>query len=416
MPDLFEATKLTEAGVAKKTGFLDWNAQPSRFKHYPDFLFRYTKEALGDYGWLLELRRITDTHMIAKTPYHRLNTPSAGNLHPLELYVQIRGVKGIISGIYHIDAEKEELVLIYDIERDGLEPHLGMQERFRGVLLLMSQVPFRSFWKYGPRAWRYLWLDAGHQLATIETILQCYGQSMTILSGFDVEQLEHIMGFDNKERCCQVMAIGELSERKAQRMERPLMHVLPTDYSEPVPKLPRARPEEGLGNAGFFLPESVGRQGLHALLQRRRSAREFAPLPIREGLVEQFMNIFGKMKYCSAAFVVLRAEDHRSGIYREKEPLQKGFFDREVAALLVNQRFVASAGAVIVVHTKQPGPSAHLEAGMAAQGCYLLAEASGMGCSGIGAYYDDALRSFLTLDDEVVYAIAIGARDENRDT
>jgi nitroreductase len=239
---------------------------------------------------------------------------------------------------------------------------------------------------------------------------------MTILSGFDVEQLEHIMGFDNKERCCQVMAIGELSERKAQRMERPLMHVLPTDYSEPVPKLPRARPEEGLGNAGFFLPESVGRQGLHALLQRRRSAREFAPLPIREGLVEQFMNIFGKMKYCSAAFVVLRAEDHRSGIYREKEPLQKGFFDREVAALLVNQRFVASAGAVIVVHTKQPGPSAHLEAGMAAQGCYLLAEASGMGCSGIGAYYDDALRSFLTLDDEVVYAIAIGARDENRDT
>jgi len=259
-------------------------------------------------------------------------------------------------------------------------------------------VPFRSFWKYGPRAWRYLWLDAGHQLATIETILRHYGQSMTILSGFDVEQLDHIMGFDNKEQCCQVMAIGELSERKAQRIERPLMHVLPTDYSEPVPQLPRELPAAGTCSKGFFLPESVGSQALHDLLQRRRSAREFAPSPIKKGLVEQFMNIFGKM------------------IYREKGPLQKGFFDREIAALLVNQRFVASSGAVIVVHTKQPGPSAHLEAGMAAQGCYLLAEANGMGCSGIGAYYDDALRSFLTLDDEVVYAIAIGERDENRDT
>ena len=55
----------------------------------------------------------------------RLNVPSAGNLHPVELYVQIRGIKGIISGIYHIDALEERLVLLREIERDGLETYVG---------------------------------------------------------------------------------------------------------------------------------------------------------------------------------------------------------------------------------------------------------------------------------------------------
>ena len=141
MSELFHTTKLTPQYVAKKSGFLDWNTQPSRFKRYPHFCFRYDRKALGEHAWLLDLRRITNVQNIGGgRVYERLNVPSAGNLHPLELYVQIRKVSGMISGIYHIDVEQDALVLIREIERDGLELHVGLTSRFMGKVISLPPM------------------------------------------------------------------------------------------------------------------------------------------------------------------------------------------------------------------------------------------------------------------------------------
>lgn len=407
MHKLFEATKLTKRDVAKNSGFLDWNTQPSRFKRYPEFCFRYRAGELGAYAWLLELRKITDSRLIAKKPYDRLNTPSAGNLHPIELYVQIRNIKGILSGIYHIDVAHQELVLIREIEKEGWELSLGMHGRFRGILLLVSLVPFRSFWKYGLRSWRYLYLDAGHQIATIWALLKNQQHNTTIVSDFDTKTLNHDMGFEDKEFTCKVFALGEESDRQTEMMPHALMHVMPTDYSEAMPMLKQQLEDESIiTDTVLSVPECITISAVDTYLETRRSAREFAPSSLQKPLVEQLMNMFDS----SASLILLRAEGYESGIYREKHLCQKGFFAQKCVDLLVTQRFIHSAAVVIVLHVKHPDYQEHINAGVLAQWVYLFAQQNQLGCTGVGAYYDDALRLFLDTDDEIVYVIAVGAR------
>ena len=143
MHEAYDATALTPMRVARLSGYIDWVSQPSIFKHYPEFLFRYpfgSNPALR----IAELSRmVTFEGVVGSKPYLRLSTPSAGNLHPIELYVQVRGVKGVLSGIYHVDAGANAMVLIREIERDGLETALGMQKKFEGMLFVVSVVPFR---------------------------------------------------------------------------------------------------------------------------------------------------------------------------------------------------------------------------------------------------------------------------------
>ena len=53
----------------------------------------------------------------------------------------------------------------------------------------------------------------------------------------------------------------------------------------------------------------------------------------------------------------------------------------------------------------------HFEAGAIGQRLYLAAEAMGLGATGIGAFYDDQVNSYLQLDPkqgQVVYHFAIG--------
>ncbi|MEA1918525.1 MAG: SagB family peptide dehydrogenase [Campylobacterota bacterium] len=411
MHELFTQTKLTKKGVAKNSGFLDWNTQPTRFKRYPEFSFRYTKETLGEYAWLLSLREITDTHLIAKKPYHRLNTPSAGNLHPIEIYLQIRNIKGILSGIYHLDVAHQELVLIRDIEKDGIESYVGIENRFRGILIVTSLVPFRSFWKYGLRSWRYLYLDAGHQMATMYALLQSHKQSPTILSDFDSKALNDLMGFEDKEFTCKVIALGTSSEKPVETISSPLMHVLPTDYSEPMEILnAQLASESKISNTVIAMPECIRMDLIPSLMRSRRSAREFSSLSLQKAQIEQFMNIFNQSDSIQATVIMMRGEDYESGIYKENQLVRRGFFTSECSDLLVGQRFISFAALVVALHVKLPDNRAHIEAGIVSQWIYLFAQDNGIGCSGIGAYYDDALRSFLDIDDEIVYVIALGAQ------
>ncbi|MBU1643235.1 hypothetical protein KKE54_07725 [bacterium] len=41
MPELYQKTALTPMRAARLSGYIDWASQPSLFKHYPGFLFRY---------------------------------------------------------------------------------------------------------------------------------------------------------------------------------------------------------------------------------------------------------------------------------------------------------------------------------------------------------------------------------------
>lgn len=404
MHEVYEKTSLTQKRVASFGGYIDWITQPFVFKHYPEFLFSYSfgeKEQLE----MLELFRcITSSEVIGAKPYYKLNAPSAGNLHPIELYVQIRGVKGIISGIYHVDVSTNRFVLIQEIEEDGIETAVGIFHKFEGIICIVSCVPFRSEWKYGERAIRYCYLDAGHQIAAIEATATLNNQEMTIMSDFDVANLNNLMGFKGEEFTCAVVTIGEKTVKSVKQLSKSLIHVAPTNYSDSKGYVPSVIAEEDILKSRIY-PIATTKE---AILQRR-SARKFEDAPMTRDDFEHLMHIFSRSSYPLTCYcVVLRDDVKEAGVYVNGKMIESGVFTDKLIGLLIDQRFIKNAQMVTVITAKHFSSDKLMLAGAFTHKLYLEAQMRELGFTGIGAFYDEKMQEFLQTKDYILYVCAVG--------
>lgn len=91
--------------------------------------------------------------------------PSAGGLYPIETYLVINRVQDIARGIYHYNIKEhllEELEL-GDFSKDITRAALGQGMCAEAAVVFIWTAIFeRSKWKYKQRAYRYIYLDAGH--------------------------------------------------------------------------------------------------------------------------------------------------------------------------------------------------------------------------------------------------------------
>lgn len=397
-----EQTLLTREWVADKQSFLDWDSQPSSFKHYPHFCFRVPLREHPLLQWLAQTRCITDEQRVAHKPYRRLNVPSAGNLHPIEMYVQIRNVTGLLSGIYHLDVLHEELVLIREIGLEGIEPYVGMEKRFSGVIVMISLVPFRSSWKYGWRAWRYLYLDLGHQIHAFCASVRHFGLSLTKMSVN--ERLSTILGMGEDEVIGAVYGIGEMGERSVKALKSPLMRVQPTDYAETIDALIGAVKTTAVYTE---IPETLFYEDFSSINRLRRSAREFYPNGMNDTAIQELMSIPSSPSLEVLSFV-FQAHSMQPGVYRNGKCAVSGNFNSEIVHLLLDQRFISGSNMVVLIFAEIFCADSHIEAGIYAQELYRMCEYHDSGCSGIGAFYDnEALR---WSDKPLIYAVAIGGK------
>lgn len=403
-----EQTLLTRKWVAAKQTFLDWDSQPSLFKHYPNFCYRVRLNDHPSLAWLRETRCITDEHTVAHKPYRRLNVPSAGNLHPLEIYVQIRNITGLLSGIYHLDVLHDELVMIQEIAGEGIEPYVGMAKRFSGVIVMISLVPFRSSWKYGLRAWRYLYLDLGHQINAFCASIQHFGLNYTKLSVS--ENLNTIIGLGEDEVIGAVYGVGELGERAVKALSTPLMRVQPTDYTETLADLTE---NVRLNTIYTEIPSTISYDDFISINHTRRSAREFNPEGIPDTLIQELMGIPAAVSLEIATFV-FQAHSMQSGLYRNGKCAVSGNFNSEIVHLLLDQRFISGSNMVVLIFAENFCAQTYIEAGIYAQELYRMCEHHNVGCSGIGAFYDDEALRWSTR--ALLYAVAIGGKYDYRST
>jgi len=408
MLDMYEITSLSKKKVALKTGFLDWNMQPSIFKHYPSSLFSYSLSTTPQLKLLHLSRCVTSQQNIAGKSYKRLSIPSAGNLHPLEIYVQIRGIKGILSGIYHLDSDKDKLVLVRDIEGDGIELNVGLQNRFKGMIIMVSCVPFRSSWKYQERAFRYCFLDLGHQLGGLAMAAESQQTNLTFLSDFDSFGLNECMGFDEQEQLLSVVLCGEEGSKPAKPLSSSLMRVQPTDYYENSTMHDEVfKRYQGRGDLSLKIKNS---SSIEEFILNRRSAREFLLQSATKEQLECIMHSLLQLPQSITCHIILmRSEANKPGIYQGSCLKREGVFIEETVDLLLHQQFIFNASFVLVFS------SFGLESKLLTQSAYFVhvlsshIRSNGLGLSGIGAFYDKELQDFLQTEEKILYTAAVGS-------
>ena len=102
--------------------------------------------------------------------------PSAGALYPTEVYVAIRGIPELPDGIYNYQVKEHELVPVMegDFWRDFEAVTFGADAvKTSNCLILLSQVYYRSSWRYQDRAYRRILLDTGHVLGNLTAHHRC---------------------------------------------------------------------------------------------------------------------------------------------------------------------------------------------------------------------------------------------------
>ena len=140
---------------------------------------------------------------------------SAGNLHPVEVYV-------VDDDVHHYQPVDHALVPL----RRGVNA-------CDDVTLVLTGIPFRTCWKYGERGWRHLWWDAGAMLANLLAAADAHGVPAQVLTGFPDAAVADLVGIDGVDEV--PLALVRLGQGE--------LRLPPPDALEPVAA--RAAPPAG---------------------------------------------------------------------------------------------------------------------------------------------------------------------------
>ena len=130
--------------------------------------------------------------------------PSAGARHALETWLLINRIEGLKPGLYRYLPLSHQLVLINDHDKIAntiTEACLGQQMIIKSaVTFIWTAVIERMRWRYSERAYRYIFLDAGHvcqNLYLSATSLNC---GTCAIAAFDDDQLNKSLSIDGKSQ------------------------------------------------------------------------------------------------------------------------------------------------------------------------------------------------------------------------
>jgi SagB-type dehydrogenase family enzyme len=136
--------------------------------------------------------------------------PSAGALYPIETYVIVNNVRDLQAGLYHysIQAHRLEALASRDLGHEIAEAALGqtMCEAAPAVFI-WSAVFERCKWKYGQRAYRYIYLDAGHIAENLALAAVSLNLGTCEIGALFDDHVNAILGVDGIEESVICMAV-----------------------------------------------------------------------------------------------------------------------------------------------------------------------------------------------------------------
>jgi SagB-type dehydrogenase family enzyme len=215
-------------------GKLDWASKPETYKRYPGVPRAALSKPRGTGGATIwdvmsqrrSVRRFEEAPLAEaelsqllwvaqgitrRVQGHGFRTaPSAGGLFPVETYLVVNSVEGIEPGVYHYAVESHELEQLQRgdfrlaIARAALDQAMAARAN---VVLVWTAVFPRSKWKYRQRAYRYVYLDAGHIAQNIALAAVAMGLGSCQIAALYDDEANALLGVDGEQESTIYMTV-----------------------------------------------------------------------------------------------------------------------------------------------------------------------------------------------------------------
>lgn len=145
-----------------------------------------------------------------KTGLTLRNVPSAGSRHPFETFLLINRVKTLQSGLYHYVPQEHAVYLLDDRPEifQAINASTFNQKHVinASVNFIWVAEVYRTSWRYIERAYRYLFLDAGHVCQNLYLAAESEGNAVCAIGAFNDDAANQALSLDGHEKFVIYMA------------------------------------------------------------------------------------------------------------------------------------------------------------------------------------------------------------------
>jgi SagB-type dehydrogenase family enzyme len=249
-----DRTKYDPRTIRAKSKPLDLSQQPIPFKQYKigasfdlkPYLTENTEKFADDPSGNWWRRRsellfcsygLTGMIPTMDEPHYLRAAPSAGGLYPSEVYLISRGTPLLPAGLYNYQPRTHSLVNFWE---NDVWNKLQVACFWHPILentqmaLIVTAVFFRSAWRYQDRAYRRIFLDAGHLLGNVELAAALNDYRPHLIGSFIDEAVNELLYLDSEqEGAIAVVPLADLLQvRQNLPLARTVIPTLPqTDYT-----------------------------------------------------------------------------------------------------------------------------------------------------------------------------------------
>jgi SagB-type dehydrogenase family enzyme len=138
--------------------------------------------------------------------------PSAGALYPIETCVVVNNVREIKRGVWHYNVADHRIELI---EEGDFRPAVARAALDQGMcadaaaVFVWTAVFDRSKWKYDQRAYRYVYLDAGHIAGNVALAAVALRLGSCQIAALYDDEVNALVGADGtKESAVYMTSVG----------------------------------------------------------------------------------------------------------------------------------------------------------------------------------------------------------------
>jgi len=207
-------------------GSLDWSSKPYLYKNYQSAKRIALPPAVSDSSVpLIEIirkrksvrsfsskpLRLVDLSFLlwactgiqrSENGYDFRTVPSAGALYPIETYIVVNNVGDLSKGLYHYDIEEHSLEELRTGSIGERLSYAALEQNMCAkapVVFIWTAIFERSKWKYRQRAYRYVYLDAGHIAQNLALSATGIGLGSCQVGAFYDDEVNKIVGVDGTE-------------------------------------------------------------------------------------------------------------------------------------------------------------------------------------------------------------------------